>query len=212
MAYKDEEILKAKREIEQAEKKIEANKNQKAEAQESIYDEKVHIIGVETHFERRQIPELKVSIYMPENFFQLADDIKKLIYPAGNAPSHVFAGEDINFQMALSQTVHKVPDSGMKEFVDTSAQILQAIGPKVTIVEKIVEEKVDDNGDSFHIGMLAFVSKAVDMMVYNIQYFVSIDGQLLLGTINFPSKFKKRMIPMAKEIIRSIEIIKTEEE
>ena len=114
--------------------------------------------------------------------------------------------------MALSQTVHKVPDSGMKEFVDTSAQILQAIGPKVTIVEKIVEEKVDDNGDSFHIGMLAFVSKAVDMMVYNIQYFVSIDGQLLLGTINFPSKFKKRMIPMAKEIIRSIEIIKTEEE
>ena len=50
------------------------------------------------------------------------------------------------------------------------------------------------------------------MMVYNIQYFVSIDGQLLLGTINFPSKFKKRMIPMAKEIIRSIEVIKTEEE
>ncbi len=156
MAYKDEEILKAKREIEQAEKKIEANKNQESEAQESIYDEKVHIIGVETHFERRQIPELKVSIYMPENFFQLADDIKKLIYPAGNAPSHVFAGEDINFQMALSQTVHKVPDSGMKEFVDTSAQILQAIGPKVTIVEKIVEEKVDDKGDSFHIGNACF--------------------------------------------------------
>ncbi len=212
MEYKDEEILKKKKEIEQAEKKLEANKNQKAEAQESIYDEKVHIIGVETHFERRQIPELKVSIYMPENFFQLADDIKTLIYPAGNAPSHVFAGEDINFQMALSQTVHKVPDSGMKEFVDTSAQILQAIGPKVTIVEKIIEEKEDDNGDSFHIGMIAFVSRAVDMMVYNIQYFVSIDGQLLLGTINFPSKFKKRMIPMAKEIIRSIEIIKTEEE
>ena len=155
---------------------------------------------------------LKVSIYMPENFFQLADDIKKMIYPAGNAPSHVFAGEDINFQMALSQTVHKVPDSGMKEFVDTSAQILQAIGPKVTIVEKIVEEKIDDNGESFHIGMIAFVSRAVDMMVYNIQYFVSIDGQLLLGTINFPSKFKKRMIPIAKEMIRSIEIIRTEKE
>ena len=149
---------------------------------------------------------------MPENFFRLADDIKTLIYPAVNAPSHVFAGEDINFQMALSQTVHKVPDSDMKQFVDTSAQILQAVGPKVTIVEKIVEEKVDDNGDSIHIGMLAFVSRAVDMMVYNIQYFVSIDGQLLLGTINFPSKFKKRMIPMAKEIIRSIEVIKTEEE
>ncbi len=49
-----------------------SKQNQESEAQESIYDEKVHIIGVETHFERRQIPELKVSIYMPENFFQLA--------------------------------------------------------------------------------------------------------------------------------------------
>ena len=64
MEYKDEEILKKKKEIEQAEKKSEANKNQESEAQESIYDEKVHIIGVETHFERRQIPELKVSIYI----------------------------------------------------------------------------------------------------------------------------------------------------
>ena len=42
----------------------------------------------------------------------------------------------------------------MKQFVDTSAQILQAVGPKVTIVEKIVEEKVDDNGDSIHMECL----------------------------------------------------------
>ena len=41
MEYKDEEILKKKKEIEQAEKKSEANKNQESEAQESIYDEKV---------------------------------------------------------------------------------------------------------------------------------------------------------------------------
>ena len=77
------------------------------------------------------------------------------------------------------------------------------MGPKVTNVEKKAEEKED-----FNIGILQFVSRAVDMMVYNIQYYVSMNGKLLMGTVTFPSKYKKRMIPLAKEIIGSIEIMK----
>lgn len=203
MSYNDEEILKAKKAIEEEKKRREAKENMEVEAEESIYDEMVHIIGKTVKFERRAIPELKVSIYMPETFFQFADDIKKLIYPGASAPSHVFGGEDINFQMSLSQTAHAVPDHGMKEFVKISAQLLEAIGPKVTIVEKRVEEKED-----YHIGVLDFVSKAVDMTVYNMQFYISVDGKLLMGNINFPSKFKKRMIPLAKEIITSLEMIK----
>ena len=203
MSYNYEEILKSKKAIEEEKKKRESLENMEVEAEESIYDEVVHIIGKEVKFERREIPELKVSIYMPETFFQLADDIKKLIYPGASAPSHVFAGEDINFQMSLSQTAHAVPDQGMKEFVKISAQLLEAIGPKVTIVEKRVEEKED-----YHIGVLDFVSKAVDMPVYNMQFYISMNGKLLMGNINFPSKYKKRMIPLAKEIITSVEMIK----
>lgn len=207
MEHMDQELLKQKKLLKQEEEKRSSQENMEQEAEESIYDETVHIIGVPVKFERRQIPELGVSIYMPETFFLFADDIKKLIYPAGNAPSHLFGGEDINFQLALGQTVHKVPDEGMKEFVKISAQMLEAMGPKVTIIEKKVEEK-----DDFHIGMLSFVSKAVDMAVYNIQFYISLQGQLLLGTINFPSKYKKRMIPLAKEIIQSIEIEKEEKD
>lgn len=68
MKYMDEEILKVKRAIIEEEKRKESKKNQEKEAEESIYDDVIHIIGEEVHFERRIIPELKVSIYMPENF------------------------------------------------------------------------------------------------------------------------------------------------
>lgn len=138
---------------------------------------------------------------MPETFFKLNDELKKFIYPAGNTPQFVFASEDIHFHFSIRQTSHKVPDSGMKEFVKVSADLLNAIGPKVTIVEKNVVEKND-----FHIGILDFVSRTVDMMVYNMQFYISVDGQLLLGNVNFPSKFKKRMIPIAQEMIHSIEM------
>ena len=63
MEYKDEEILKAKKAIAEEEMRRESRKNLEKEAEESIYDEVVHIVGEEVHFARRVIPELKISIY-----------------------------------------------------------------------------------------------------------------------------------------------------
>lgn len=203
MGYQDEQILKAKRELKEQEKKKASQEAMDKEAEESIYDEVTHIIGKEVTFKRRSIPELGISIYMPESFFQFADDISKLIYPAGNTPSHIFGGEEINFQMSLDKTIYPLPDSGMKEFVSMAAKMLEAVGPKVKVIEKKVEKKEEE-----YLGMLSFVSKAVDTMVYNIQFYANIDGVLLVGNINFPSKYKKRLIPLAKEIISSMELIK----
>lgn len=48
------------------------------------------------------------------------------------------------------------------------------------------------------------------MTVYNIQFCVSRENGLLMGTVNFPGKYRKRMVPLAKQIIQSLEIIKEE--
>lgn len=212
MKYKDEEILKAKKTIAEEAKRRESKKNIEKEIQESIYDDKVHIIGEEVHFERRMISELKVSIYMPEGFFRFADDVAKLLYPMGNTPSHIFGEQDINFQMLLSQTTHQVPDSGMKSFVEMASKLIDVMGPKVTIVEKRVEEKKNEKGEVFHIGILSFVTRAIETTAYNVQYYISIDGKILMGSITFPSKYKKRMIPLANEVISSIELLNQESE
>lgn len=158
MGFQDEEIIKKKKELEQQKKLRESQDRLEKEAEESIYDEIVHIIGEEVHFQRREIPDLKISIYMPETFFLFTDDLMK------------------------------------------------AVGPRVTIIEKKVLEKED-----FHIGVLQFVSRAIDMMVYNFQYYISMeDDRLLIGGITFPSKYKKRFFPLAKEMIDSICKLKEE--
>lgn len=132
--------------------------------------------------------------------------MKHLVYPGANAPTHVFGGENINFQMSFHQTEHIVPDDGMKKFMDITADLMKAVGPRVTIIEKKVLEKED-----FHIGVLQFVSRAIDMMVYNFQYYISMeDDRLLIGGITFPSKYKKRFFPLAKEMIDSICKLKEE--
>lgn len=205
MEHMDEEILKQKKLLRQQEEKRSSTENMEQEAEESIYDEVVHVIGKETHFERRQIPELGISIFMPETFFMLTDDIRSIIYPAGNAPSHVFAGEDIPFQLAVSMTEHIVPEERMKDFMKQTAWVLEAVGPKVKITETSVEEK-----EHFRIGIMEFASRAADMAVYNIQFCVSRENGLLMGTVNFPGKYKKRMVPLAKQMIQSLELTKEE--
>lgn len=212
MAYQDETILKAKKANAEEEKRRESRKNLEQEAEESIYDEVVHIVGEEVHFERRIIPELKISILMPECFFRFADDVAKILYPMGNTPSHIFGGQNINFQMLLNQTTHQVQDAEMKSFVEMAAKLIDIMGPKVTIVEKRVEERKKENEEIYHIGMLSFVSRAIDTTTYNLQYYISIQGKILMGSVTFPSKYKKRMIPLAKEVISSIELLEEREE
>lgn len=200
MTFRDEEILKQRKKLEEARKKFETQKNMEKEAEESIYDEQVIILGKPVRFERRRIEELGISIMMPTDFFLFTEDIAKLVYPAGNTPSHVFGGEDIPFQMSMSLTTHNIPNEKIKDFIKLSEQMLKSVGPKVTIVDKVLEEKED-----YSIGILSFVSRAIDMMVYNNQFFLTVEDKLLLGNVNFPSKYKKRFINMAKEIILSIE-------
>ena len=127
MGFQDEEILKKKKELEQQKKLRESQDRLEKEAEESIYDEIVHIIGEEVHFQRREISDLKISIYMPETFFLFTDDVKHLVYPGANAPTHVFGGENINFQMSFHQTEHIVPDDGMKKFMDITADLIKAV-------------------------------------------------------------------------------------
>ena len=141
MGFQDEEIIKKKKELEQQKKLRESQDRLEKEAEESIYDEIVHIIGEEVHFQRREIPDLKISIYMPETFFLFTDDVKHLVYPGANAPTHVFGGENINFQMSFHQTEHIVPDDGMKKFMDITADLMKAVGPRVTIIEKSIGKR-----------------------------------------------------------------------
>ena len=188
MAYSDEEILKIK-------KQIEANKAREEAASETE-------ITPELEFERRIIEDLEVSVNMPKQFILLDEELKRLIYPGASAPKYVYGGEGIKFQLTFNKTEHIVPDSGIKEFVKLSAQMLEAVGPKVRIIEKKTIEK-----EGYNIGVMSFVSRAIDMMVFNYQYYVSVDDKLLIGGISFPSKLKKEYMPIAEEIIDSFEII-----
>ena len=200
MAFMDEEILKQKKKIEEARKKFETQENMEKEAESSIYDEQVIILGKPVHFERREIEGLGLSVMLPTTFFRYTEEITRVVFPAGNPPTHFYGGEDAPFQFSLSLKPNKVTNDKIKDFLKLSEQMIKTVGPKATVVDKIYEER-----ENFNLGILSFVSRALDMNVYNNQFYFAMEGGLIMGNLNFPSKYQKRFIKMAKEIILSIE-------
>lgn len=211
--FMDEKILKEKRKIQQQQQQIIENqgKESESEKEESIFQGEITLEGQKVRYERVKLPELQISIMMPEIFFLLSEEVKQYIYPAGNRPSHVYGGENIYYQLSMSKTSHQVPDEGMVKFLPMAKKLMEVIGPKTKILAaNVVKHPVNDT--CYHIGIIEFISQAVDMSIYNVMFYISIDNQLFMGNITFPAKKRNTYIKIAKETIDSIVVLQKGEE
>lgn len=161
---------------------------------------------LEIVWEERIIADMGIGISMPEKFFEFNNDFKEIMYPYGNMPKYVFGGEDIQFQMMFNITPNKIGNNQIKEFLPIAKKIITGVGPKVHIVQSGVIEK-----EEHLVAVMEFVSRAVDMSVYNVMFYFSQKEQLMMGSINFPFRDKEKMIPVAKEILESLHFLKEAE-
>ena len=199
-AFMDEEILKEARKIAEARERMESQKNMEMESEASIYDEKVMIMGKPVRFERRKIDGIGISIMMPTDFDRISPELTRMIFPAGNPPTHYYGCGDIQFQIMMNHTNHKVKNEQIPEFLKLSEKMITTVGPRVTIVDRKNAEKED-----LKIGILSFVSRALDTTAFNYHFYFSIDDTLIMGNIMFPSKYKKRFMKLVEEVVMSIE-------
>lgn len=216
MSYTDEEILKGKKAIQQQQKEAMEKVKEEAEteASASITDDEITLFGQSVHYERVSIPELKISLLMPESFFRLADDMVQIIYPAGNRPSHVYSGENIIYQVSFTKTVNQVPNDGIPKFLPMARKLMEKMGPKTRILnaDTIAHSfMLGEEEKTYNIGIIEFISAAVDMNIYNVMFFFSIENQLMIGNIVTQNKYKNRIAQIAKETIDSLEIYEEEE-
>lgn len=202
MQYKDEEIMMKKKAAAKAAVDEALEQKKEEEKKESIYDEFVHMEGKEVTFSRRDIGDIGISIYMPDIFEPLDEEMKATLYPFGNAPQYAFAEFGLPFQFTLTKTQHIVPDDGIPKLMEMAAKVMDYYGPKSKILGKGVIRLHDHN-----IGIIEAVTRALDGNVHNVMFYISIDNQIRLGNIHFATKYADRMIPISKQMIDSIEFL-----
>lgn len=202
----DEQILKIKKQMEQELQQKEKAENLENEIRQSIFDGKVELFGKEVLFERRELLEFGISIVMPENFELLDDTMRNIVYPSASGPQHVFTSEEGYMNVSFKANSNIIQNEQMKEFVEVSRKLLEIAGPKVKIVKTYEFEQ-----EEMQIGVMEFISNALDGVVYNYIGMVPLKTGVLLVCIVFKNNNKKRLCPIAREILQSICILREEE-
>ncbi len=203
--YADEEILKQKRFIREMAENFE-QESVEEEIKVSILEGKVPVFGEKFAFSRRVIEDTNICVVLPEILKRLDDETKKMMFPLENAPEVVLSSDRDLFNVACKKTSHIVPQEHIMEFTNLSCQLLERMGPQSKIVKKYTHQL-----QAFEIGIMEFLTMAMDGRVYNVNCLLPFDEGVTIVSFTFLSKVKQRIYPIVIEIIRYMEIINKEE-
>ncbi|RDY27781.1 hypothetical protein [Lachnotalea glycerini] len=202
MEHVDEKILKQKQMMEEFEKQRFSEETIEIENQSSIFDGMVEIHKIPVGFAERTLLDDKIAIWMPEDFEEFTQEEINAVYLLGNKPDVVYGNAYLNFSIGFHFTSNEVPNEYMGDFNKIAKMILEKSGPKVTIYS----EKVKKKGNHI-VSSMELVSHTVTDAIYNVMFYSSLNGKVLIGFINFNYKYLNRYKTIAKEMLESFRFI-----
>lgn len=205
--FNDSVIMKARQERERIEQARHSDEVVVEELKQSIYDDVVTVFGIPVIFKEFDIVEDKAVIRMPSDFIARSEDEIGSVYFLGSKPQYVFSNGYLNFMVAFHWTESRIPEDAVFDFLRFAKQAIERIGPKARILE---EERLEKDGQKTAI--LQMIAQTIDSVNYNIMFFTVLEGRLLIGSLTFEQKYRKRLLPLALEIVKSFSIKKEKEE
>ncbi len=198
MSKMDEEFIKKREMLEEFERERFSQETIEKEKEQSIFDGQIMVNMVPVTFAERTFLDGKVAIWMPEDFEELSEKEVEVSYPLGNKPDKVYANSYLDLAAGYHYTQHEIPEEYMGDFLKIAKLALERMGPKVRILSENVKKT-----QKHTIVSLEMISHTITESIYNIMYFTSLEGRVLLGFMNFNYKNRERYRPIAKEMLDS---------
>ena len=205
--FSDELIIKARQEQEKMEEARHSEEVVEQEILQSIYDEVVYIFAIPVVFKDIELLDGKARMRMPEDFTARTEEEIASVYCLGTKPQYVFSNGYLRFMVALNWTSNLIADGNIFDFTRFAKQAIERIGPKSRIlnVEKLKKE-------AHNLAILEFIAQTIDSVNYNVMFFTSLGGRLVIGSITFDQRFVKRLRPLTLEMAKSFQLVERKEE
>jgi hypothetical protein len=207
MDHVDEKLLKQKEMMEEFEKQRYDKDTIDKENKSSIFDGMINIHKIPVTFGERTLLNEKIAIWMPEDFRQFSQEEINAVYLLGNKPDLVFGNSYLGFSLGFHYTSNEVPNEYMGDFLKIAKMVLEKSGPKVNIYS----EKVKKTGNHI-VSSLELVSHTVTDTIYNVMFYSSLEGKVLIGFINFNYQYLNRYKTIAEEMLTSFRFIEDTKE
>ncbi|MBQ6696996.1 MAG: hypothetical protein IJN16_09865 [Lachnospiraceae bacterium] len=186
----------ASKNVKQVEKEVQA------EAEKSIFDTGVKILGKWISFERRLLAKETITMMLPKDFVPMPPEIARMKYPSEHRPETILTEETGSVNLMLQYMEGEVDNTTIEIFRN------QVFGMMKRVNSGIKEREmgaVDVAG--VRIAYVEFSNNAMDGKLYNLMFYLSVKGKPLMGSFNCMTKDMKYWKTIAFEMMQSIELI-----
>lgn len=189
----DIEILKLIKNYENLEGQKE--KDDKKEENEIVID------GVLYEFEEKYFFDKKISMKIPKDFDEMQNSIKRLKYPSDLRPDIIQTDENSEIDISFKRMNEDVRENEIYDLTTASKDMLKNFNPGNIFLSEGIKYI-----NSKNIGFLEYKSTAMDGFLYNIIFFSSFEGKILMGKLCCPYEKLSTWKYLGFEMMKSFKI------
>ncbi len=182
------------------------NDENKEADERSIYTG-VRIYGKWIYFERKLFAEDSISMMVPKNFVSMTKEAVKIKYPSEHRPETILTDETGTVNLMFQYMEGEVCSETIEIFRNQVFGLMKYANPGIK--EREVGE-VEIEGH--RIAYVEFTNNALGGKLYNLMFYLSVNGRPLMGSFNCITKDVKYWQPVAVEMMQSIRIVEAERE
>lgn len=145
----------------------------------NIKEGSVWIDGRDAVFHEREVIKKQLWMWMPDEFALMSQEMARLKYPNENRPEIIYTSEDSTVNITFSKKKEKLNPGEEEQVRDDIELLILRLYPSAGTIEKQTALAVQNR-----IAWFDFISPAIDMDVYNLMFFTSLKGTLLMGACN----------------------------
>lgn len=183
------------------------SESEQAMSPRSICEGPVRIGKRYYEFEQQSFYEDQLSLYLPNDFQEMEQQIRSIKYPYEQRPEVIKTNEDGSINFTFKKINQPMQDDLVEKLITGMKTMLQKSNPSHVFYESGIE---DINGKP--IGYFEFKNMVIDGALFNIMYFLEFEGEILMGTFCCRYDDYPDWRDIAYQSIRTLNITVKEEE
>lgn len=153
-------------------------------------------------FERKHVLDGRISVLMPEAFVIMPKELAEIKYPSIQRPDEIYTNNEATINFSVSLKNDKAANEDIPHVRDTIQQVMMRMYPASNIIDSETVEVSNINISYFDLN-----TPAIDMEIYNMMFFLSIENRIVVGSFNCPWENMDVWKPMITQMLGSFEMI-----
>lgn len=176
--------------------------NEKPEPESCNIYTGIKILGKWIYFEPRTLAEGMVTMMVPKDFKPMDLEQAKMKYPSEHRPEVILSDGTGTVNLMFNFMEGKVEDEGIEVFRNQVFGMMQRVNPGIK-KQQLGTEEVSGK----QIAYAEFSNPAMDGKLYNLMFYLAVEGRPLMGSFNCRTKDMKYWRKAAFEMMQSIRIV-----